>query len=70
MFNKTIIEGFPTSWTEHIISPIFKGRDPMIPRNYRTIVVDHYLAKLHGSILESKSSVWVERKTERYINVF
>ena len=41
-------EGFPTRWTQHKIVPILKSGDPMMLGNYRTIMIDHYLAKLFG----------------------
>lgn len=56
VFNRAICEGFPTSWTEHIIVPLFKSGDPMVPGNYRTIMIGHYLAKIYGSILELELS--------------
>ena len=50
------LEGFPTSWTEQTIVSILK----MIPRNYRATMIEHYLAKLYGSILKSELHVSAE----------
>ena len=61
IFNRAMCEGFPTRWTQHTIVPILKSGDPMMPSNYRTIMIGHYLAKLYGSILESELSRWVEQ---------
>ena len=47
IFNRAMCEYFPTSWTEHTIVPIFKSGDPMMPSNYRTIMIGRYLAKLY-----------------------
>ena len=40
---------------------IFKSRDPMIPSEYRTLMIGHYLAKLYDSILGSELRLWAER---------
>ena len=58
-------EGFPTRWAEHIIVPILKSGDPMMPSNHRTIIIGHYLAKLYALILELESSIWAERNVCR-----
>ena len=50
------LEGFPTSWTEHIIVLIFKSEDPMMPNNYMTIISGYYVAKLYSFILDSELS--------------
>ncbi|MCO5593906.1 hypothetical protein L7F22_047925 [Adiantum nelumboides] len=39
--------------------------DPMIPGNYRTIMVGHTLARLYASILEQRLSGWAEEKGVR-----
>ena len=31
IFKRAISEGFPTSWTEYTIVPIFKSGEPMMP---------------------------------------
>ena len=53
IFNRAVREGFPARWTEHIIVPIHKREKPMLPGNYRTIMIGHYFAKVYGSIQES-----------------
>ena len=58
IFNRARCEGLPTRWTEHTIMRILKSGNPMMPSNYRTIMMSHYLAKLYGSILESELSIW------------
>ena len=44
LFNRVMCEGLPDSWRLSTIVPIFKSGDPMIPGNYRTIMVGHTLA--------------------------
>ena len=65
LFNKAMREGFPNTWSTSTIVPIFKTGDPMIPGNYRTIMVGHTLAKLYASILEQKLSRWADRTGTR-----
>ena len=65
MFNKAMSEGFPDTWSTPTIVPIFKSGDPMIPGNYRTIMVGHTLAKLYASILEQQLSRWAEKTGRR-----
>ena len=61
IFNKAMCEGFLTRWIKHTIVPILKSGDPIMPRNYRTIMIGHYLAKLYGSIQESELSIWAKQ---------
>ena len=43
---------FPPQCTMHIVLPIHKGRESMDPNTYKTIMIDHALAKLCGTIME------------------
>ena len=52
MFNRAMCEGFPDTWSMSTIVPIFKAGDPMMPGNYRTIMI---------GILEQQLSRWAER---------
>ena len=65
MFNRALNEGFPDTWSLSTIIPIFKSGDPMIPGNYRTIMIGHTLAKLYASILEQQLSRWAEKSGKR-----
>ena len=65
MFNRGLNEGFPDTWSLSTIIPIFKSGDPMIPGNYRTIMIGHTLAKLYASILEQQLSRWAEKAGKR-----
>ena len=65
LFNRVMCEGLPDSWRLSTIVPIFKSGDPMIPGNYRTIMVGHTLARLYASILEQKLSGWAEEEGVR-----
>ena len=62
MFNRAMYEGFPDTWSMSTIVPIFKSGDPMLPGNYRTIMVGHTLAKIYASIIEHELSRWAERE--------
>ena len=61
IFNRAMCKGFPTRWTKYTIVPILKSRDPMMPSNYRTIMIGHYFTKLYGLILESELSIWAKQ---------
>ena len=61
MFNRAMCEGFPDTWSMSTIVPIFKTGDPMMPGNYRTIMIGHTLARLYASIVEQQLSRWTER---------
>lgn len=65
MFNRAMCEGFPSSWSDHTIVPLLKSGDPMMPTNYRTIMIGHCLAKIYGSILEHELSSWTEKQRLR-----
>ena len=54
MFNTTMNENFPDTWSMSTIVPIFKARDLTMPENYRTIMVGHTLGNLYASILEQQ----------------
>lgn len=60
LFNRVMYEGLPDSWRLSTIVPIFKSGDPMIPGNYRTIMVGHTLTRLYASILEQRLNGWAE----------
>ena len=66
MFNRTLNEGFPDTWSLSTIIPIFKSGDPMMPGDYSTIMIGHTLAKLYASILEQQQlSRWAEKSSKR-----
>uniref|UniRef100_A0A671YR74 ribonuclease H n=1 Tax=Sparus aurata TaxID=8175 RepID=A0A671YR74_SPAAU len=55
IFNLVLRVGhFPESWSEGLITPIFKNGDKFDPNNYRGICVSSNLGKLFGSILNSR----------------
>ena len=62
LFNRVMCEGLPRSWSSSTIVPLFKAGDPTVPRNYRTIMVGHTLARLFASILEQQLSKWAENE--------
>ena len=61
IFNRATCKGFPTSWTKHTIVLIFKSVYHMISRNYKTLMIRHYLTKPYGANLELELSLWVQR---------
>ena len=61
MFNDALQHGMPYDWTTNWIKPLHKGGD-VNNVNYRTIMVGSLMAKLFGCIMESKISVWAEKK--------
>lgn len=65
MFNRAVCEGFPKSWSDNTIVPLFKKGDLQIPSNYRTIMIGHTLAKIYGSILEHRISTWAAMHGKR-----
>ena len=65
MLDRATREGFVETWSTSTIIPIFKASDPLMPGNYRTIMVGHTLAQLYASILEQQLSRWAERACRR-----
>ena len=62
MFNYALQHGMPYEWTTNQIKPLHKDGDVNNVNNYRTIMVGSLMAKLFGCIMESKLSVWAEKK--------
>ena len=62
LFNRVMCEGLPRSWSLSTIVPLFRARNPMVPGNYRTIMVGHTLARLYASILEQQLNKWAENE--------
>ena len=60
LFNRVMCGGLPESWSLSTIVLIFKARDPIEPRNYRTIMVGHTLTRLYASILEQRLGNWAK----------
>ena len=60
LFNLTVKQGFPSSWTQSLIIPIFKSGDKNERSNYQTIMISPLLTKLYGIILEKKINGWIE----------
>jgi hypothetical protein len=60
IFNLVVKKGFPTPWTQSLITPIFKSGDKNNPSNYETILISPFLDKLYGIILEKNINVWIE----------
>ncbi|MCO5577030.1 hypothetical protein L7F22_030852 [Adiantum nelumboides] len=60
LFNRAMCEGLPETWRLSTIVPSFKAGDPIVPKNYHTIMVGHTLARLYASILEQQLSSWAE----------
>ena len=65
LFNQAVKKGFPKPWTQSLIIPIFQSGDTNNPSNYRTIMINPLLAKLYGSILEKKLSIWLQSEGKR-----
>jgi hypothetical protein len=65
LFNLAVKQGFPKTWTQSLIVPIFKNGDTNIPSNNRTIMISPILSKLYGIILEKKISLWLETHGKR-----
>ena len=51
IFNRAMCEGFCSRWTKHTIVSILKSGDPIMPSNFKTIMIGHCLTKLYGLIL-------------------
>jgi hypothetical protein len=58
-------QDFPKPWHQSLIVPIFKNGDINIPSNYRTIMISPILAKIYGTILENKISLWLKSHDKR-----
>ena len=65
LFNLAVKEGFPKPWMQSLIVPIFKNGDKNIPSNYRTIMISLILARLYGTILKNKISLYLESHGKR-----
>lgn len=65
ILNLALKRGFPKPWMQIPIVPIFKNGDKSVPINYKTIMINHTLAKLYGLILEKKIRLWIENHGKR-----
>ena len=65
LFNLVVNQGFPTTWTQILIIPIFKSGDQNNPSNYWTIMTSPLLAKLYGIILEKRINECLEMEGKR-----
>ena len=71
LFTKSLEQGkLPLEWKRGVIKPMFKGRDPCIPGNYRpvtlTSVIGKVLERLIKEQLESFLSVSGQLTAEQY----
>ena len=60
LFNQVVRDGFPDSWTHHIIYPIHKSGPTSDPNNYRTIMVGHTFSKLYATTIHRTLSHFLE----------
>jgi hypothetical protein len=60
LFNLVVKHGFPKTWTQSLVVPIFKSGDRSNSSTYMTIIISHILAKLYIIILEKKINIWLE----------
>jgi hypothetical protein len=65
LFNHVVREGFPPTWSHHIIHPIHKSGSSSNPNNYRTIMVGHTFSKLYAIVLHRKLSSDLEQRQLR-----
>lgn len=65
LFNHVVCEGFPPTWSHHIIHPIHKSSSNSNPNNYRTIMVGHTFSKLYAIVLHRKLSSDLEQRQLR-----
>ena len=64
MFNHALQHGMPYGWTKIWIKPLHISGDVNNVNKYRTVMVGSLMTKLFGCIMESKISVWAEKKQE------
>ena len=63
VFNKILESGrFPETWTEGLITPIYKSGNSLDPNNYRGICVSSCMGKLFCSILNTRLMDFVKEK--------
>ena len=61
LFNKILGAGhFPFSWSEGVIVPVFKKKDPCDVHNYRGITLVSCLSKIFTSEINKRLNDWVE----------
>ncbi|KAL3677230.1 hypothetical protein R1sor_027178 [Riccia sorocarpa] len=60
LLNSACQHGFPDDWSSRKVIPLHKSGPKTDPKNYRTIMIAHVLAKLFGRLLESRLSLWCE----------
>ena len=65
IFNNVIQQGFPRDWKTSLAIPLFKSGDINNPSNYRTIMINLFLAKNFSGMVENRISKWVEVKEKR-----
>lgn len=65
LFNHVVREGFPPTWSQHIIHPIHKSGSNSNPNNYRMIMVGHTFSKLYATVLHRKLSSDLQQRQLR-----
>ena len=52
---------YPETWGHGIISPVFKGGDPDLAKNYRGITISNILSKIYSQILLNRLNKWTDK---------
>jgi hypothetical protein len=60
VFNLEVKKGFPKSWMQSLIVPIFLNGDKKVSSNYKNIMISPFLAMFYGIILEKNIILWLE----------
>ena len=56
IFNQEVKQGFPKTWTQSLIIPIFKSGDTNNPSNYQKNMISPLLAKLYSLFWKRRST--------------
>jgi len=65
LFNHVVREGFPPTWSHHIIHPIHKSSSNSNRNNYRMVMVGETFLKLYAIVLHRNLSSDLERRQLR-----
>ena len=66
LFNKILIDGYPSSWSTNALTPVPKPKGcPEIKDDYRGIAVSSCIAKLYSMVLLHRLDKWAESNGHR-----
>jgi hypothetical protein len=61
LFNKVLVEGYPSDWSVNVLTPVPKPKgNPELPDDHRGIAVSTCLSKLYSLVINNRMDKWAE----------